>query len=241
MNEDVAIFIDAGNFYHLALKKMGIEEYDFDYEQFANLLLNGRTACENGKRFYTGTVREVAGDERSKAQMSRQNSVLSRIMSNGWRVKTSKLRRREETLIIDRRVEHADELHRLGIHEIHHVKYREKGIDVQLAVDLLTGAMDDKFGTAILVSSDNDMLPAIAEVRERFRKRVEYVGFSIDDPSGIAERATKPTATLIYRTDIARTFVEADLRPLVIPRPLELPLDTVATSEDIPTDPNATS
>jgi len=203
---------------------MGIAEVDFDYEGFANLLLDNRPCAERGKRFYTGTIRELEGDERSKEKMSRQNALFSRIKSVGWIPKTSKLRRREETLVIDGNVERAAELHRLGIHEIRYTRDREKGIDVQLAVDLLTGAMDNRFTSAVLVSSDTDLVPAITEVRERFGRRIEYIGFSIDDPSGVPEKATKPTATLIYRTDRQRTFVASDLQPFVIPRTQELPL-----------------
>ncbi|MBM3261647.1 NYN domain-containing protein [Candidatus Kaiserbacteria bacterium] len=222
-NEEVCIFVDAGNFYHLVLKKLGVDEVDFDYEGFATLLANGRPITERGKRFYTGTVREVEGDERSKAKMSKQTSLFTRINMSGWVSKTSKLRRREEILVIDGSVSQAEALHNLGIHEIRHVKFREKGIDVQLAIDLLTGAMDDRFSTAIVVSSDTDLVPAIAEIRERFGKRVEYVGFSIDDPSGIPDRSTKPIPTLIYRTDTLRSFIDTDLRQFVLPKPTPVP------------------
>ena len=52
MLERVCIFIDGANFYHLALKKMGLKDADFNYEGFANFLADGRTITEMGKRFY---------------------------------------------------------------------------------------------------------------------------------------------------------------------------------------------
>lgn len=54
--------------------------------------------------------------------------------------------------------------------------YEEKGVDVSLVVDMLTGAFTDTFDVAILVSSDGDFKPAVEAVR-RVGKRVEYVFF----------------------------------------------------------------
>jgi uncharacterized LabA/DUF88 family protein len=43
--------------------------------------------------------------------------------------------------------------------------YHEKGVDVKIAVDLLVGAYEDHYDTAILLSSDTDLIPAIRQVR----------------------------------------------------------------------------
>lgn len=40
-------------------------------------------------------------------------------------------------------------------------KPREKGIDVQLAVDLVLGAVQDEYDVAVVFSGDSDLLPAI--------------------------------------------------------------------------------
>jgi len=45
--------------------------------------------------------------------------------------------------------------------------FKEKGIDVKLATDLIVGAVDNKYDTAIVVSSDGDLVPAIDWVRLR--------------------------------------------------------------------------
>jgi uncharacterized LabA/DUF88 family protein len=68
--------------------------------------------------------------------------------------------------------------------------YHEKGVDVKMAVDLLIGAYENLYDTAILISSDTDLIPAIKKVREK-RKNVEYIGF-INQPShGIKKNADK--------------------------------------------------
>lgn len=55
-------------------------------------------------------------------------------------------------------------------------KYHEKGVDVQLAVDLMKGAYKDEYDIAYLVSSDTDLLPAIHEAQAT-GKTVCYIGF----------------------------------------------------------------
>jgi len=48
--------------------------------------------------------------------------------------------------------------------------YHEKGVDVLMAVDLLTGAYENLYDTTILVSSDTDLIPAIEKVRVMKKK-----------------------------------------------------------------------
>ena len=50
--------------------------------------------------------------------------------------------------------------------------FREKGVDVRIAVDLVTLACDGKLETAILCSSDSDLQPAIKEASSRKTKVV---------------------------------------------------------------------
>ncbi len=69
------------------------------------------------------------------------------------------------------------------------VIFREKGVDVKIAVDLVSFACDQKMNTAIVCSSDSDLQPAIAELRER-NVEVVYVGFE-----------TKPNKGLTYTTN----------------------------------------
>src|SRR3989338_282984 len=56
--ERIQILIDGGNFHHLALKKLGVQELDFDFECFIKFLANGRAITENGKRVYISRVSE---------------------------------------------------------------------------------------------------------------------------------------------------------------------------------------
>lgn len=215
-NERVQIFIDGGNFFHLALKKIGLSETEFDFDAFANFLADGRDVSSQGKRYYIGTVRERAGDPYSVQQMARQTTLFSALQKNNWQIKTSKLRERRENIIVDHRVENADILLANGINEIHYTRNREKGIDVKIVTDLLIGAIDDKYDTAIIVSSDTDLVPAIDSLRNRLHKKVEYIGFSITDTLN-THNSSRPILAMIPRTDTQRTFIESDLRQFMIP------------------------
>lgn len=213
--EKVCILIDAGNFYHLVLKKLKIKE--FDYEAFAQFIANGRQIIPKGKRFYTGTVREIIGDARTVSAMANQNKLFSKLQAAGdWEIKTSKLRNRTERIMVDDRVEDYKKLHKAGFQEIVYQRTREKGIDVKLATDLIVGAVDNQYDTAIVVSSDTDLVPAIDWVRRRRQKKVEYIGFSVPVENH-PEASTKPTKSLIARTDVQRVLIETDIRKFETP------------------------
>jgi uncharacterized LabA/DUF88 family protein len=208
------IFIDGGNFYHLVLKKLGITELDFDFERFAIFLANDRTIAEMGKRYYIGTVPEKEGDQKSKEAMSKQTTLFDTLKKTDWQIKTSKLRRRNEEINIDARVLNYERIRALGIEKIEYERFREKGIDVKLATDLIVGAIDNKYDTAILVSSDGDLIPALDWIRNRTKKKIEYVGFSILDKEN-EKKSTNPLITLLSKTDTKRILVESDLKPFI--------------------------
>lgn len=214
--ERVHIYIDGGNFHHLVLKKLNLQELDFSFENFANFLANGRNIAKYGKHFYVGTVREVPGNMKSVEAMSRQTKLFSSLLSGGWQIKTSKLRKRMEKIVIDSRVMGYHDLLKKGVRQIEFIRMREKGIDVKLATDLIVGAVDNQYDTAIVVSSDGDLIPAIDWTRHRGEKKVEYIGFSLTDESPLKDD-TRPSLAMISRTDIQRILVKTDLQPFIKP------------------------
>jgi uncharacterized LabA/DUF88 family protein len=197
------------------LKKFGLTELDFDFEKFIEFIASGREIVKMGKRFYIGTVSEKEGDLRSKEAMSKQTTLFTKLKNNNWEIKTSKLRKRIEEIIVDNRVAEFDKLLRLGIQKIQYERLREKGIDVKLTTDLIVGAVDNKYDTAIIVSSDTDIIPAIDWVRNRTKKTIEYIGFSIVDEKD-DKKSTKPSITLIRKTDSQRVLTPSDLERFII-------------------------
>lgn len=55
------------------------------------------------------------------------------------------------------------------------IKFEEKGSDVQLAVQLVKDASFDLYDTAIVISNDSDLQPAIDAVERHMGKRVVVV------------------------------------------------------------------
>ena len=63
--------------------------------------------------------------------------------------------------------------------------FKEKGVDVQIAVDMVCLACDKKADEIILGSSDSDLQPAIKEVIKR-NVRCVYLGFEVKPNKGIS-------------------------------------------------------
>lgn len=63
-------------------------------------------------------------------------------------------------------------------------RYREKGVDVSLAVSMVALACDNKIKSAYLIASDSDYQPAVAELRKR-HNGVIYVGFEVNPNLGL--------------------------------------------------------
>jgi len=62
------------------------------------------------------------------------------------------------------------------------VRYgKQKEIDVQIAVDMVSGAYENRFDIAVLGSGDGDMAPVVRKLTS-MKKEVEVASF--DDPSG---------------------------------------------------------
>ena len=78
-------------------------------------------------------------------------------------------------------------------------RIREKGTDVKIAVDLIVGAVDNYYDTAILISSDTDLIPAVNYIKYK-KKKIEYIGFSHNPSLGMQRYA-----------DISRLFTLEDI------------------------------
>jgi len=76
------------------------------------------------------------------------------------------------------------------------IVFREKGVDVRMAVDIVVAACDRKVQRIVLCSSDSDLQPAVKEAKER-GVEVVYLGFE-----------TNPNKGLIYTTN--RTILIRD-------------------------------
>ena len=139
--ERVAIYFDGSNTYN-KLKKLELPEEDkrFDFAAFAAHIAGERKLIS--KRYYVGIVRNHDNSEKSEKLVRKQQQFLETLRSTGFEVKSGKI------------------MYDGG-------RIREKGVDVKLALDLVIGAADNLYDTAIVISSDTDLIPAIKYIRVR--------------------------------------------------------------------------
>lgn len=169
--ERVFIIIDGSNFYHRLKELDLVNLLLFDYEKFAGFLARNRVLFS--KNYYIGAIREEPNNSKSKKLMIGQQKLGGKLQKGGWTIKFG--------------------------HMLKTDGYHEKGVDVQIAVDILIGAYENLYDTIILVSSDTDLIPALAKARS-MKKKIEYIGFS-----------HKPSYGLISHSDIRRLLTKEDL------------------------------
>lgn len=169
--ERIAILVDGSNMYHY-LREIGLKGLsEFDYRAFAQFLAHGRNIVSS--TYYIGKVR-ARGDVKSEELRRGQQRLVAHLQTMGWHV------------------EYGHMLENNGV-------FQEKGVDVHIAVDLLIGAYTNTYDTAVLVSSDTDLIPAVHSVRHK-KKKVEYIGF-----------AHRPSFGLMKNVNITTTLRREDL------------------------------
>lgn len=77
--------------------------------------------------------------------------------------------------------------------------FKEKGVDISIAVDMIVAACGGKLKTAILGSSDFDLQPAIRELNKRNVESI-YLGFEIMPNKGLT--ATTKRTILIRNSEV---------------------------------------
>lgn len=165
------VLIDGGNFYH-KLKDLKLHYLlKFDFSGFAKMLV-GRDQIVQ-VIYYVGKIR-TDGTKKTKKLFDGQQRLLGSLKKQ--KVKYS-----------------------MGYLMKSGGKYREKGVDVAIAVDMLVAMYENLCDRIILVSSDTDLLPAVDKAKEK-GKIVEYVGFSHKVSVAMVARCTE--SRLLKREDV---------------------------------------
>lgn len=161
--ERVAVYIDGSNFYnYLKDKQINFPKgTKFDFNAFVKFLVGDRECVS--KRYYVGIFRNLNNSKKSAKLVRGQQKFLSQIEKDGFIIKRGRIMKMGKD-------------------------YKEKGTDVKVAADLIIGAVDEIYDTAILVSSDTDLIPAIKYLKYK-KKKLEYVGFSHNPSFGMQKHA----------------------------------------------------
>lgn len=173
-----AVLIDGSNFY-FKLKDLELQNLiNFDFSAFVKLLLGDKQLVS--ATYYVGAVR-TDGTKYTQKLFNAQRKLLAHLRKHKF-------------------------LYSLGYLLKSKGKFHEKGVDVNMAVDIVKGALKDTYDHFILVSSDTDLLPAILVAKE-IGKTVEYVGFS--HQASLAMVANCSESRLLKKEDLL-PFIKLD-------------------------------
>jgi len=149
MSKTLVLF-DGSNFYN-KVKKLSNNKLhltNFKYKKFAEFVSGKK---EIDVVYYVGEIKKFKGNKKSELLYSSQQSLFSNLRKQNVSIK-------------------------LGYLLMSSGKFHEKGVDVQMAVDIVRGAIKGDYKEFYIISSDTDLLPAIETAKEHKRK-VTYVGF----------------------------------------------------------------
>ena len=169
------ILIDGSNFY-FKLKDLNLHrELEFDFSAFAKKMADKHQIVDC--IYYVGAVR-TDGTKHTQKLFNRQQKLFAHLKKHHFKYSLGYL------------LKSGGKLH-------------EKGVDVNIAVDILVTTYEDLSDHIILVSSDTDLLPAIRKAKQK-SKTVEYIGFS-----------HQPSVAMVANCSKSRLLTKEDLLPFL--------------------------
>jgi len=167
------VIIDGSNFYH-KLKELKIpHKSSFHYLKFINSIAEN-TKIVN-KYYCIGKIQAKQQDKKARKMMAKQQSLVTRLQKQGFIIQFGYLLKSDN-------------------------HYHEKGVDVQMAIDLLKAAFKNQYDSAYLVSSDSDLIPAVKEVKS-IGKKVIYIGFEHQPSFALLKNCSK--SQLLSKKDVS--------------------------------------
>ncbi len=176
------LFIDGENLRHYVekvLKDNGHKDKTINHIDLPKLLSSVLKGLKiTGKTFYSAKLHIYKEYpkyiEKSKNLILRQRILKTELEKNGFdfvisgHVRAFKVRVNSKEVIV----------------------FKEKGVDVRIAIDLVSNACDKKIETVVLCSSDSDLQPAVKETKARGLKII-YLGFEINPNKGLMYTADR--------------------------------------------------
>lgn len=169
------VLIDGSNFY-FKLKDLGLNRLlDFDFAGFAKSLSGDYRLVKTV--YYIGKIR-TDGTPKTQKLFDSQQKLLGHLRNHRYQYSLGYLLRSDG-------------------------KFHEKGVDVNIAVDMLVATYEDLCDNIILVSSDTDLLPAVKKAKEK-GKTVEYIGFS-----------HKPSLAMVANCSKSQLIIKENILPFI--------------------------
>jgi len=189
------LFIDGRNFISkinsvLNPEKKKEKEINFPVYNFAGLLDKVLTGINIDKKiFYIGRLtKHEKTKEKSLKLIQKQRELKTHLEKQGF-----------EVIYAGRVRGHEEDCPR-G-HKF--LTFKEKGVDVRIAVDMITFGHNKELKVAILGSSDSDLQPAIRELENQRIERI-YLGFEISPNKGLIYTTNR---TILIRNSEVVEFI----------------------------------
>jgi len=191
------LFIDGRNFIdkiNLILDPNKEKDIDFSIYNFEGLINKALSEINIDKKiFYFGKlIKHPETIKKSEQLIEKQRKLKTHLEKQGF-----------EVVIAGRVRGHIEKC--IKGHET--LTFREKGVDVRIAVDMVTLACDKELKTAIIGSSDSDLQPAIKELEKREVERI-YLGFEDSPNKGLTFTTNR---TILIRNSEVREFATKTL------------------------------
>ncbi|PIS15968.1 hypothetical protein COT62_00920 [Candidatus Roizmanbacteria bacterium CG09_land_8_20_14_0_10_41_9] len=169
------VIIDGSNFY-FKLKDLELHHLiNFNFSEFVQLLVGKNRFVD--ATYYIGKVKTDHSDK-TKIMHANQQRLFAHLSKHHIKYSLGYLLKSDG-------------------------KFHEKGVDVNMAVDILVATYENLCDHIILVSSDTDLLPAIKKSKEK-GKTIEYIGFS-----------HSPSLAMIANCSESRLLKKEDLLPFI--------------------------
>lgn len=176
VKQKAVILIDGSNFY-FKLKNLNLHNLlAFNFTAFIDFLIRNNELVN--ACYYVGRIRQD-GTSKGEKLFNAQQKLIGALKKHKVKYKLGYLLKSE------------------GM-------YHEKGVDVQMAVDILVATYENIADRIILVSSDTDLEPAIYKCREK-GKVIEYIGFS-----------HKPSVAMVSFCTESRLLTPEDIQKFII-------------------------
>ena len=157
--KNTIVLIDGSNFYY-KLKSLGFKNLlDFNFSGFIKYLCKDT----NTAIYYIGKIR-TDGTRKAQRLHTEQQHLLERLKKHKVQYKLGYLLKTQG-------------------------RYHEKGVDVQIAVDILIAAYENLYKNILLISSDTDIIPAIKKSKD-LGKPISYIGFKHQPSKALIREST---------------------------------------------------
>jgi len=156
VKKKILVQFDGSNFYNKVKKVLPqVHLTNFDYHGLSTLLVK---SDQFQIVYYVGEIRQYEGNKKSEMLYSNQQKLFTHLRNQNIEIK-------------------------LGYLLMSDGKFHEKGVDVQIAVDIVRGSIKNEYNKFYLISSDTDLLPAIQTAKDEKKEIVDVLYYASFKPN----------------------------------------------------------